>query len=259
VLVREATVQHLRNFELPSSSSAHHDKRGGGIRGVLLSFQQVTKDYGTCEGVRNLTVSIDHGEVVGLLGPNGSGKTTMLRLAAGMLRATRGEVRVLGMNSRSQRGHFAFLPSSNAYPEWMASGDIERLMKGIYNDFDSGRFEGLLSQLKVPDRPFKALSRGNQTKLALATTLARKVDLYLLDEPLAGIDLLTRESIIGTLISEWRAEASVILSTHEIKEAENLLDRAIFLDQGEIVFDDMAAAIEARGDNLVELYRQRMR
>jgi ABC-2 type transport system ATP-binding protein len=226
---------------------------------VLLSFQEVSKSYGKSEGVRGLSLEIDHGQVVGMLGPNGSGKTTMLRLAAGMLRASRGQVRVLGRDPRDRRSRFAFLPSSNPYPGWMSSRDVERLMKGLYRDFSADRFAALLSQLDVPERPFKALSRGNQTKLALATTLARKVDLYLLDEPLAGIDLLTRESIIGALIAEWRAEASVILSTHEIKEAEGLLDRAVILRDGAIAFDDTSAAIAARAENLVDIYRERMR
>ncbi len=226
---------------------------------MLLSFQDVSKSYGKTDGVRTASLEIDGGQVVGLLGPNGSGKTTLLRLAAGMLTPTDGRVRVHDAAPRDRRRHLAFLSTTNYYPGWMTPRDVERMMSGLFRDFSSDRFAKLLAQLEVPPMRFKALSRGNQTKLSLATVLAREVDLYLLDEPLAGIDLIGRESIIEALIHEWRADATVILSTHEIKEAEGLFDRVVLMREGEILLDALAEELRSRGASVVETYRSAMR
>jgi ABC-2 type transport system ATP-binding protein len=225
---------------------------------MLLSLQDVSKCYGTSEALRRVSLEVDQGQIVGLLGPNGSGKTTLLRLAAGMLSPTSGRVSVLGHDSRSQRGHFAFHSTTSYYSGWMTARDIEKLMLGLYPDFSADRFTNLLAQLDVPSTPYKALSHGNQTKLALAATLARQVDLYLLDEPLAGIDFLTREAIIEALVREWRDDACVILSTHEIKDAEALFDRVVFMREGEIILDELTDALHSRGESVVDAYRSRM-
>ena len=226
---------------------------------MLLSFDDVSKRYGETDGVRGVSLDVEEGQIIGLLGPNGSGKTTLLRLAAGMLTPTGGRVRVRDGNPRDRRRHFAFLSTTNYYPGWMAARDIERMMKGLYGDFSSDRFAQLLGQLDVPATPYKTLSRGNQTKLTLATVLAREVGLYLLDEPLAGIDFITRESIIEALITEWRADATVILSTHEIKDAEDLFDRVILMREGEVLLDDLAENLRSRGRGIVDTYRSLMR
>lgn len=226
---------------------------------MLLSLQNVSKRYGETDGVRMVSLDIDQGQIVGLLGPNGSGKTTLLRLAAGMLTPSDGRVQVRGGSPRDHRQHFAFLSTTNYYPGWMASRDVERMMSGLYRDFSASRFEKLLEQLEVPASPYKALSRGNQTKFSLATVLAREVGLYLLDEPLAGIDFITRESIIEALVTEWRADATVILSTHEIKDAEQLFDRVVLMQEGEVLLDESAEALRSRGQGIVETYRSLMR
>jgi len=226
---------------------------------MLLSLDNVSKRYGETDGVLGVSLDVEEGQIIGLLGPNGSGKTTLLRLAAGMLTPTGGRVRVRGGKPRDRRRDFAFLSTTNYYPGWMAAHDIERMMKGLYGDFSSDRFAKLLGQLDVPAMPYKALSRGNQTKLTLATALAREVGLYLLDEPLTGIDFITRESIIEALISEWRADATVILSTHEIKEAEGLFDRVVLMQEGKVVLDELAEDLRSRGQGIVDTYRSLMR
>jgi ABC-2 type transport system ATP-binding protein len=222
---------------------------------TVLSFEDVTKRYGKTDGVHSLSFAVDAGQVVGLLGPNGSGKTTLLRLAAGMLRPSAGRVLVRGGPPRRARAHFAFHSTTNYYSRWMKPDSIERLMSSLYADFSSERFAKLIADLDVPDRAFVALSRGNQTKLALAATLARQVDLYLLDEPLAGIDFTTREAIIEALISEWRDEATLILSTHEIRDAEALFDRVVIMREGGVVLDERAQDLRARGQSVVDAYR----
>ncbi|MBW1885134.1 MAG: ABC transporter ATP-binding protein, partial [Deltaproteobacteria bacterium] len=189
---------------------------------MLLSLREVSKDYGRSRGLATTNLEVDPGEIIGLLGPNGSGKTTLLRLAAGLLTPSSGEVRIELSTPRTQQHRFAFLSTSAVFPDWMTRTDVARFMTGLFPDFSPVNFERLATQLEIADRRFKALSRGNQTKLLLAATLARDVGLYLLDEPLAGIDFMTRESIIDAVLSEFRSGASVILSTHEIKDAEPL-------------------------------------
>ncbi|MBW2386849.1 MAG: ABC transporter ATP-binding protein [Deltaproteobacteria bacterium] len=226
---------------------------------MLLSLREVSKDYGRSRGLATTNLEVDPGEIIGLLGPNGSGKTTLLRLAAGLLTPSSGEVRIELSAPRTQQHRFAFLSTSAVFPDWMTRTDVARFMSGLFPDFSSANFERLVTQLEIADRRFKALSRGNQTKLLLAATLARDVGLYLLDEPLAGIDFMTRESIIDAVLTEFRSGASVILSTHEIKDAEPLFDRILILREGEVLLDQRTEKIRAAGSSVVETYRSNMR
>lgn len=225
---------------------------------MQLSLDRVSKSYGDARGLCLSSLEIGTGEMVGLLGPNGSGKSTMLRLAAGLLTPTTGTVNIDRKSPREQKGLFAFVSSSAVFPEWMTTPDVSRFMAGLFPDFSTSRYDALIQKLDVTNRPFKALSRGNQTKLLLAATLAREAKLYLLDEPLAGIDFMTRESIIDAVLSEYRSDATVVLSTHEVKDAESLFDRVVILREGEVVLDANAEALRASGTSVVETYRSSM-
>ena len=225
---------------------------------MLLSLREVSKDYARSRGLATTNLEVGPGEIIGLLGPNGSGKTTLLRLAAGLLTPSSGEVRIENVTPRKQQRRFAFLSTSGVFPDWMTRADVARFMSGLFPDFSAENFERLATQLDIAGQRFKALSRGNQTKLLLAATLARDVDLYLLDEPLAGIDFMTRESIIDAVLTEFRSGASVILSTHEVKDAEHLFDRVLILREGEVLLDERAESLRAAGSSVVETYRNNM-
>ncbi len=226
---------------------------------MQLSLRGVAKQYGRTPGLRPSNLEIGPGEVVGLLGPNGSGKTTLLRLAAGLLRPTDGGVALDGAPPGQRKDRFAFLSTSAAFPDTMAKPEISRLMGGLFPDFSAERFAQLINRLDIPNRAFHTLSRGNQTKLQLAATLAREAPLYLLDEPLAGIDFIAREEIIDAVLSEFRADATVVLSTHEVKDAEPLFGRVVILRDAEIVLDEATRALAERGTTVVECYRGFMR
>ena len=226
---------------------------------MLLSIRAVSKAYGQARGLHPASLEFERGEIVGLLGPNGSGKTTLLRLAAGLLTPTTGEIRIQHEPPRKQQHLFAFLSTSAVFADWMRAADVSRLMSGLFPDFSRLRFERLLERLEVTDHNFKALSRGNQTKMLLAATLAREASLYLLDEPLSGIDFMSRESIIETVLSEFRSDATVIMSTHEVKDAEPLFDRIVILREGTMLLDARAEDLKAAGSSVVETYRSNMR
>jgi len=223
---------------------------------MLARLEKVTKRYAKTEGVRDLTLDFPVGEVVGVLGLNGSGKSTMLKLLAGLLFPTSGSVTVFGASPRRSRANLVFLGETDALWPWMTPADAERLMSGLYADFDPARFDELLDGLEVPRRKTKAMSKGERGRLRLAMALARSAKLYLLDEPLAGIDLISREKIMTSLVREWHTDETILLSTHEVAEAEGLFDRAIYLREGRLALDARAEALRERGKSVVETFKE---
>ena len=223
---------------------------------MLAQLREVTKRYVKTEGVRDLTLDIEEGQVLGVLGLNGSGKTTLLKLLAGLLFPTRGTVTVLGGPPRANRARLVYLGETDALHAWMTPSDGERFMAGLYEDFHPERYHELLDFLEVPRRKTKAMSRGERGRLRLAMALSREVKLYLLDEPLAGIDLLSRERILTSLVREWHTDATIVLSTHEVAEAEGLFERVIFLRDGHVALDARAEALREEGRSVVETFRE---
>jgi ABC-2 type transport system ATP-binding protein len=223
---------------------------------MLARLSEVTKRYGKTAGVCDLTLEFDEGGVIGVLGLNGSGKSTMLKLLAGLLFPTRGTVTVFGGPPRRHRAKLLFLGETDALYGWMTPHDGERFMAGLYEDFDPQRYHELLDFLRVPRRKTKTLSKGERGRLRLAMALARQVKLYLLDEPLAGIDLISRERILTSLVREWQTDATILLSTHEVAEAEGLFERVLLLREGRLALDAQAEGLRQEGKSVVEVFRE---
>jgi len=223
---------------------------------MLAQLRGVTKRYVKTEGVRDLTLDIEEGQVLGVLGLNGSGKTTLLKLLAGLLFPTTGEVAVLGGPPRKNRSRLVFLGETDELYSWMTPTAGERFAAGLYEDFRPERYHELLDFLEVPRRKTKAMSRGERGRLRLALALSRDVKLYLLDEPLAGIDLLSRERILTSLVREWHTDATIVLSTHEVAEAEGLFERVVFLRDGRVALDARAEGLREEGRSVVETFRE---
>lgn len=217
---------------------------------MLAMLDNVTKLYGKNRGLSDLTLEIPEGQVIGLLGLNGSGKTTLLKLVAGLLIPTRGRVSVLGAPPRRNRGKIVFLGETDAIYRWMSPADAERLMVGLYPDFRPQRYRVLLESLQIPTRRAGAMSKGERARLRLAMVLARQASLYIFDEPLGGIDLVSRERILQSIVGQWRADASIILSTHAVVEAEGLFERVVLLQQGSLVLDALAEELRERGESV---------
>lgn len=223
---------------------------------MLATLSSVTKRYIKTEGVRDLTLDFPEGEVVGVLGLNGSGKSTMLKLLAGLLTPTRGTVTVFGTPPRHARDRLVFLGETDTLWPWMTPSDACRFAGGLYPDFDLARFNELLDVLDVPRRKTKAMSKGERGRLRLAMALARNSKLYLLDEPLAGIDLISREKILKSLVREWHTDETILLSTHEVAEAEGLFERVLLMKQGRIALDERAESLRDAGKSVVDAFRE---
>lgn len=220
---------------------------------LLARLEAVSKRYGGKEGLHEVSLELLQGQAIGLLGLNGAGKTTLLKLLAGLLVPSQGRVEVLGGRPRAMRAHVAYLSDAETYP-WLSPTDGERLMQGLYPDFNRARYKELLAFLEVPARSSRSMSRGQRARLRLAMVLAREARLFLLDEPLAGIDLISRDRILKTLVHQWREEATLVLSTHEVAEAEGIFDRAVFLKEGRVVLDASAEELRARGRSVRETF-----
>jgi ABC-2 type transport system ATP-binding protein len=223
---------------------------------MLARLDNVTKRYRTVEGLRDVSLEFPEGEVAGLLGLNGSGKSTLLKLLAGLLVPSEGRVTVFDGTPRRNRAHLVYLGEADSLYGWMDARDAERFMAGLFADFRRDRFRELLHGLEVPPRKAKAMSKGERGRLRLAMTLARDARLYLLDEPLAGIDLLSRERILSSLVREWHKDSTILLSTHEVAEAEGLFDRVLFLREGRVALDARAEALRSEGRSVVATFRE---
>lgn len=221
---------------------------------MLARLVGVSKRYGKTEGVHDLSLELYPGQAVGLLGLNGSGKTTTLKLLAGMLFPTQGQVEVLGKAPRQNRGQIAYLSDADNLYAWMTPGEAERFMRGLYPDFNPKRYRELLAFLEVPQRSYRAMSRGQRARLRLAMVLAREARLFLLDEPLSGIDVISRDRILKSLVLEWREEACLVLSTHEVSEAEGIFERVVLLKEGRLALDAMAEDLRARGQSVKDAF-----
>ncbi len=224
--------------------------------GILEVFN-LYKDYGKKLALKNINLSFNLGEIVGLYGPNGSGKTTFLKILAGLLKPSKGRVLVegkeFGIYSKSV---ISYLPDRNIFPMWMKIKDTYNFYRDFF-DFDHKKFRDLLDFFSLKEGlSLKELSKGEMEKLLLSLSLSRRAKIYLLDEPLNGIDPSTRDKIITSILKNYHEESLMIITTHLINEIETIADRTIFLYQGEIVLDENTEKIrEERKISVNELFK----
>lgn len=225
----------------------------------ILEAKALAKDYGGGVGLLGADIVLPEGKIVGLLGSNGSGKTTFLKLVAGILKPTAGEVLVcgerIGIDTKSM---VSYLPERTYLNDWMRVSDIVEYFDDFYEDFDSAKAFEMLSNLKVePNRKLKTLSKGTKEKVQLVLVMARNAKLYLLDEPIAGVDPVAREYILDTIVSNYNKDATVVISTHLITDVERVLDDFIFVRDGKVIMQDsVAKAREEYGKTLDEIFRE---
>lgn len=222
-----------------------------------IKVSNLTKHYsGSDRGVTDLNFSISPGEVVGLIGLNGSGKTTTMKLICGLLNQDSGEIDVMGSAPREARGLIAFHGERDILYPWLTPQDGKKMMSSMFPDFEEDRYVQLLKDLDVPMARNDKMSKGQKSRFRLALTLSRKAKLFVLDEPLSGIDVLARRKIIKTLIEQWRDDASMLISTHEIESAQNLFESVIILNHGKLVLRQSTEEMRMEGHDLVSVFEK---
>lgn len=225
----------------------------------LLTCEGLTKHYGAKTALDGVDLHIGFGKIVGLLGPNGSGKTTLIKLANGLLQPDSGSIRIAGMKPGVEsKAIVSYLPDADWLPGWMRVEQLVKMFGDFYKDFDPARANEMLANLELsPKDVLKTLSKGNREKVQLILAMSRNARLYLLDEPIGGVDPAARDYILDTIIRNYDPEAAVILSTHLIADVERVLDEVIFVNQGQVLFQSTVDAIrEEKGKSVDALFRE---
>ena len=223
---------------------------------AVLTCNQLTKQYGHVTALDGLSFSIEPGRIVGLLGPNGSGKTTLIKLANGLLTPTSGSLSICGVApGRESHALVSYLPERTAIPTWMSAAQLLDFYQDFYKDFLMMR---MATVLNIPARlRIKQMSKGTREKVQLIMVMSRAAKLYLLDEPIGGVDPATRDYILSTIISNYNPEAAVVISTHLIADVEKVLDEVLFINQGHLVLQSSVDEIrEEKGMSVDALFRE---
>ena len=205
------------------------------------------------------SLNVERGKIVGLLGPNGSGKTTFLKIAAALLMQSDGEILIDGKKPGIEtKSLVAYLPDHDFLFNWMNIKDAVGFFKDFYSDFDEKRAYELLEYMKLdPKEKVTGLSKGMKERLNISLILARKAKLYLLDEPLAAVDPITRDKLINAIIENFTKDSSIILSTHLISDVERLFDEVAFIESGKLVMHrDVEELKQQRGKSVEELFKE---
>lgn len=202
----------------------------------LLEIKNLYKNYGEKQVLNNITLTVPRGKIIGLLGKNGTGKTTLIKLINGLLTPTEGKIIFEGEKIGPQsKINIAYLPERTYLDKSMTINETLKFFKEFYSNFDIDKAKDLLKKLDLDEnQKIIKMSKGMQEKVQLVLVMSRKADLYILDEPLGGVDPATRDYILDTILTNFNEGASIIISTHLISDIERILDEVIFIDKGEI-------------------------
>ena len=225
----------------------------------VLTCSALSKSYGRLLALDDVSFSVEPGRIVGLLGPNGSGKSTLIKLVNGLLSPNAGSMEVCGhAPGKESRALVSYLPERLALPTWMTAKQLLDFYEDFYADFRRSAAEDMLAHLGIAEgQRIKQMSKGMREKLQLIMVMSRAAKLYLLDEPIGGVDPATRDYILSTIISNYSPDASVLISTHLIADVEKVLDDVIFINKGRIVLQSPVDAIrEEKGMSVDALFRE---
>ena len=225
----------------------------------ILECKRLSKRFGQVQALDEISLSIEPGRVTGLLGPNGSGKTTLLKLANGLLTPTGGEILVDGQAPcKATRRLVSYLPDRPCLAEWMNVRQLMDFYGDFYEDFDRERATGMLLRLDIgEDIRIREMSKGTREKVQLILVMSRHAKLYLLDEPIGGVDPATRDYILDTIIRNYNPQAAVVISTHLIADVEQALDDVIFINGGHIMLRSTVDEVrEEHGKSVDQYFRE---
>jgi ABC-2 type transport system ATP-binding protein len=217
----------------------------------ILTATDLSKSFGKKEALKNISLEIPRGKIIGLLGPNGSGKTTFIKLVTGLLVPSAGEIKVNDLDPGVETKKIvSYLPERTYLNSWMKIDDILSFFEDFYPDFNRIKAQNMMQDLELNSNDrLKTLSKGNTEKVQLILVMSRDADLYLLDEPIGGVDPAARDYILNTIITNYQENASVIISTHLIADIEQVLDEVVFISKGQV-------ALTASVDEIREEHHQ---
>ena len=225
----------------------------------VLECSQLCKRYGRVQALDGVDLTLEPGRIVGLLGPNGSGKSTMIKLACGLLTPSEGSIRICGEKPGAVTNALvSYLPERTAVPEWMSVKELLAFYADFYDDFQLEAARQMLDAMGLASaKQIRQMSKGSREKVQLILTMSRQARLYLLDEPIGGVDPATRDYILSTIIAHYNPEASVVISTHLIADVEKILDEVVFLQEGRVLLHDEVDALrEEKGKSIDALFRE---
>ncbi|HDR7287858.1 ABC transporter ATP-binding protein [Bacillus tropicus] len=225
----------------------------------LLKIENLWKRYGLKAVIRELNIEITEGKIVGLVGDNGSGKTTLLKMIAGLQHPSEGSITIAGKKVGLETKEIvSFMSDKPVFDDWMTVKDSIFFYRDFYKDFDIQKAVDTVAEFKIPlEEKITALSKGMVEKLQIILTFSRKAKLYVLDEPLGGIDLISREHVLELILQFYREDCTILISTHLINEVENIFDEVIFLKDGEIVlYENVEELRFQRGKAVTDVFKE---
>lgn len=225
----------------------------------LIEIKDLSKSYGKKEALKNINLTVEPGKIYGLLGPNGSGKTTLIKIINNLLTPTSGEIKIKGNNPGIEsKKIISYLPERTYLNMNFKVKELLDYFEDFYENFDRKKALNLLKKLNInPEDKLKTMSKGTKEKVQLILVMSRKADLYILDEPIGGVDPASRDYILETILSNFDNKASMIISTHLIQDIESILDNVIFINQGKIILNETADDIRTeRNQTIDQVFRE---
>lgn len=225
----------------------------------LIKTSNLTKKFSSALAVDDASITLEKGKIYGLLGPNGSGKSTLMKMVAGLFHPTRGQINVMGEPiSIQSKAHVAYMTTEQYFYDYMTIKTVAQFHEDFYKDFNTEAFKKNLDAMQLNmNMKVSSLSSGMAAKLKVAVTMAREAKVFMLDEPLNGIDLVARDAILSTIIDKANEDNAIIISSHLIDAMENILDDVIFIKEGHIVLCGNAETIrETHSKSIVDLYKE---
>ncbi|WP_027090315.1 ABC transporter ATP-binding protein [Thomasclavelia saccharogumia] len=225
----------------------------------LLKIDNVSKKYEHFKALDNVSLTLSKGKIIGLLGPNGSGKTTLIKIINGLLKEYDGEILVDGNKiGEKSRKIISYLPDENYFQDWMYVRDVLGIFSDLYEDFDKENCLSLMNRFKLDkNMKIKAMSKGMKEKFQLSLVMSRKAKIYILDEPIAGVDPAAREVILDVILNNYETDSLVLISTHLISDLETIFDEVIFLKEGKVVLHQETEELRTqRKQSIDEAFRE---
>lgn len=225
----------------------------------LLECRDIVYRYGSTTALDHVDLTLERGQIVGLLGPNGCGKTTLIKTIEGLLHPNSGEVLIDGENpGKETKAAVSYLPDRNFLPLHFTVKDVLGIYSDFFEDFSQQRAEDMIAQLGLTKKQrLKSMSKGTLEKLHLIITMSRRAKIYLLDEPIGGVDPAARDYILKTILSNYSTDGLILISTHLIADVEQILDDIVFMNNGKIILHDSADSLrEKKGTSVDHIFRE---